>query len=115
MQTTSTVYNVVNNVTYRKSQGKLQLLHAMVNSTRQASSMIHSARPTVLPVATTNFILNSFVLRYFEGTDVQTPCLKIVITTGVIVDLPGGSRNVSPKYLQLSHAIYDVSLTYITS
>ena len=54
------------------------------NSTRHVSSMIHSARPTVSPVAT--IIFCCFVLLDLKSTDGRTngrtTCAKIMITTG---------------------------------
>ena len=54
--------------------------------TRQVSSMIHSARPTVSPVVKIVFTGNLFCfLLYFEKdgrTDGQTTCAKTIIPTG---------------------------------
>ena len=43
------------------------------------SSMIHSTRPTVTPVAT--IVINSFVLLYLKRGDGRTICAKTMITT----------------------------------
>ena len=50
--------------------------------TRQVSSMIHSAKPEVQPVAITIFTLNVFCFEKWGRTDGRTTCVKIMITTG---------------------------------
>ena len=52
--------------------------------TRQVSSMIHSARPTVSPVVSIVFAWNLFCFARFwkVGTNVRTICAKTMITTG---------------------------------
>ena len=59
--------------------------------------MIHSARPTVLPVVTIVFCC--FVLLDMKSGDGRTTCAKTMITTAVIVGWPSGSN-------QLELAIY---------
>ena len=49
---------------------------------RQASSMIHSARPTVSPVANIVFTKNLFHFQKWERTDGCTTCAQTMITTG---------------------------------
>ena len=56
--------------------------------TRQVSSMIHSARPTVSSVETIVFAWNLFCFEYwgrtrtYRRTDGRTTCAKTMITTG---------------------------------
>ena len=49
-------------------------------TTRQVSSMIHSARPTATPVA--NIVFCYFVLLNLESGDGWTTCAKTMIPTG---------------------------------
>ena len=51
-----------------------------IGGTRQVSSMIHSARPTVSPVAKHCFVLLGF--EKWGLTDIRTTCAKTMIPTG---------------------------------
>ena len=55
---------------------------AVRDCTRQVSSMIHSARPTVSPVANIVFALFCFARFCKVGTDGRTKCAKTMIPTG---------------------------------
>ena len=50
-----------------------------LEQTRQVSSMFHSARPTLSPVANIVFALIIFALKSGDG---RTTCAKTMITTG---------------------------------
>ena len=57
--------------------------------TRQVSTMIHSARPTVTPVA--NIVFCCFVLLDLKSGDGRTTCAKTMIPTGRGCGLASGS------------------------
>ena len=59
----------------------LLLLQKNWKGTRQVSSMIHSARPTVSPVANIVFVWYLFCFEKWGRTYVRTICAKTMITT----------------------------------
>ena len=64
-----------------------------IAATRQMSSMIHLARPTVTPVAT--IIFCCFVLLDLKSERGRTTCGKIMITTGRDFGLAEWIKNIS--------------------
>ena len=68
-----------------------------INYTRQVSSMIHSARPIVTPVANIGCFCFVFLdLKSGDGrTDVRTTCAKTMIPDFVTSGWPSGSAAVS--------------------
>ena len=69
------------------------------NNTRLVSSMIHSARPMVTPVASIVYCCFVFLdLKSGDGrTDGRTTCAKIVIPTGLDFGLAKWIKNSHPE------------------